>query len=347
MKRDWVGVGAAWLGLTAVGEVVATNVSFFPTQGAEEARVSDDAFRLLMQLSAPVFAAVVAMLVFTVVRFRARGTDAGDGPPMHGDRRVYVGWLGVTAALTAVLIINPGLVGLAEMRGKGEPDLIVKVEGRRWFWTATYPDGTRSTSELAVPVGARVLFEVTATDVVHSFWVPAFRVKIDAVPGRTTMVHATPTVEGFGGDDPAFRLQCAELCGFGHATMAMPVRVLSPEGFEAWLTTLRATGTVDKETCEPSEAGLSITAEKIAFDTHCLAAPEAEPFSIAFHNRESVPHNLSIAADEAFHDVLFTGDIFSGPGSRTYAVKALPAGQYYFRCDVHPIPAMSGSLVIS
>ncbi|MBI2911334.1 MAG: cytochrome c oxidase subunit II [Chloroflexi bacterium] len=83
-------------------------------------------------------------------------------------------------------------------------------------------------------MGRPVRFEITATDVIHSFWVPSFRTKIDAVPGMITVVYATPDRTGSFQEDYHFRVQCAELCGLGHGIMATPVVVVEPSQFEAW-----------------------------------------------------------------------------------------------------------------
>jgi cytochrome c oxidase subunit 2 len=80
-----------------------------------------------------------------------------------------------------------------------------------------------------------VKFEITGTDVLHSFWVPAFRMKIDAVPGKVTTLYVTPTVVGAFDDDPNMRVQCAEICGTGHARMRTQVVVVEPDEFEEWL----------------------------------------------------------------------------------------------------------------
>lgn len=345
MKREWFPVGALWLVLTVLGEVLVWNAPIFPGDYAREADVSDSAFRLLMRLAVPVFAFVLAMLVVSVVRFRVRGVPAEDGPPMAGNRAVYVLWLVATSALAVVLIVNPGLVGLAEIRGEPRADMVVRVEGAQWFWTISYPEAdVATTEELVVPVGKRIRFEVTSTDVLHSFWIPAFRLKIDAVPGRTTVVYATPDRAGSSEQDFNLRLQCAELCGIGHSTMAIPVRVVGEAEFEAWLRDQAQAGAAE---CSPTGTELRVVAQGIAFDTACLAAPADTPFTVVFENRDAgIPHNVAIARDEAFADPLFTGEIFDGTATRTYDVGALPAGRYFFRCDVHPVP-MFGVFVVA
>lgn len=359
MKREWVLVGLVWAGLTALLEFVTWNVHLLPAGYAEEAAVSDEAFRFLLRLGIPVFAAVVAVLDVAIGRFRVRGKPDGDGPPIRSHRRLSLVWLGVTGALALTLVVYPGLVGLAEIRGEPRADRVVKVEGARWFWTVTYPDAkVTTTSELVLPVGERVRFEVTSRDILHSFWVPAFRLKIDAVPGRTTVVYATPTRTGTFRGDPGLRLQCAEMCGLGHATMRIPVRVVSADEFRTWLasqgsqaaaagpTTTAGTGEAAAP-CSPSGTSLRIRADRLAFDTHCLAAPAGRPFTIAFDNAEAVPHNVAIYRDRAGKRPLFKGEIVTGPKTVTYRVKALPAGTYFFRCDLHPIPAMSGTFVVA
>jgi cytochrome c oxidase subunit 2 len=337
---------ALWLVLTGLGELLVWRAPLLPTAAAHEARVSDDAFRLLVRLAVPVFAFVVSTLVVALLRFRSRGAPEGDGPPSWGSPRVVGAWLGVTGLLAMGIMVNPGLVGLAELMGhRGDPDVVVRVEGSMWAWKASYPgSGIEAAPEIVLPVGRLVRFEVTSTDVIHSFWIPAFRMKIDAVPGRVTDVYVTPTRVGEFELDPAFRVQCAELCGFGHAGMRMPVRVVPEEEFRTWLA---AGGGKAPTTCEPSGTELRIAAENLRFDTSCLAAPADTPFAIAFENRDQgVPHNTAIYTDETAREPLFVGEIVTGPTEVRYEVPALPAGTYFFRCDVHPT-TMTGAFVVS
>lgn len=198
----------------------------------------DDAFRVLMIMSVPVFTFVLAALLYAIPRFRKGGEPAGDGPAIHTHGPTVATWFLATTALTLLVIVFPGTTGLLELRHHAarEPDLVVKVEGTRFFWKMTYPQqGVLSVTELVLPVGKRVRFEVTATDVVHSFWIPAFRTKIDAVPGLVTTTHVTPDKTGSFQEDSFFRLQCAELCGVAHSLMQTPVRVVEQSEFESWV----------------------------------------------------------------------------------------------------------------
>tara|TARA_B100000315_G_scaffold132101_1_gene121551 strand:+ start:650 stop:1396 length:747 start_codon:yes stop_codon:yes gene_type:complete len=226
-----------WAVLTAVGEVLAVTWDYFPLAAAREAEIVDDAFYALVVMSVPVIAFVLAAVIYSILRFRQRGDQLEDGPPIHTNRGVVIGWFTVTSLLTVVLIIFPGTLGLLDLRDHtdAEEQLVVQVQSSRWIWIMTYPEQGVTTTELVLPIGREVRFEVSATDVLHAFWVPAFRMKIDAVPGQKTFVYATPDRIGTFDDDPGYRLQCAELCGPGHADMRASVRVVEPGEFEAWV----------------------------------------------------------------------------------------------------------------
>ena len=237
MRRDPVGVAVLWAVLTAIALVVVTSVDVLPAVRSDKGELIDDAFRVLLILGTPVFTFVVAVVVYSVVRFRRTGEPTEDGPPLLGRGPVPRAWVVITTALAVLVMIYPGMSELPKVIAVDPaPALVVRVEGFRWAWRVTYPDrGVVSMTEMVLPVGRAVRFDVTSTDVLHSFWVPAFRMKIDAVPGLTTRISLTPTEEGTYEADHTLRLQCAELCGIAHARMMMPVRVVSTEEFEAWL----------------------------------------------------------------------------------------------------------------
>ncbi len=235
MNRHLAIAGILWVVFTALAAAGTALMNPFPTVGAEEAEFSDHAFRLMTYMGSPVFGLVMAALFYSVVKFRAKGPGE-DGPPIKGTGLVPRVWLVTTSTLAVVVMIYPGLTGLAELRRDRTYDLEVNVTGFRWAWVAQYPEGF-SAQELVLPVDQRVKFNITAPagDVLHSFWVPAFRLKIDAVPGQITNLYITPTELGDGATDAAYRVQCAELCGLYHARMSMPVRVVEVEEYEAWV----------------------------------------------------------------------------------------------------------------
>lgn len=242
MRKSWLPVGFLWLVYTILILALVKYVNVLPTQWAEEAQVVDEAFLLLMYLAAPVMAMVLAVMTWGMIAWRSDGADREDGPNTHTNRIVVTTWLVLTSALAIYVVINPGFIGLAEIRGEPSSDYVIEIEASQFFWEVTYPNGATSFDELVVPAHMRVRYDVNSTDVHHSFWVPAFRVKIDAVPGITTRVFATATAEGSIEDDINLRIQCAELCGAGHAAMVMPVRVVSDAEWNEYITSIGGSG---------------------------------------------------------------------------------------------------------
>jgi cytochrome c oxidase subunit 2 len=151
-------------------------------------------------------------------------------------------------------MIYPGLTGLAELQdakraygwGERDADMVIKATGFKWQWVFEYPDGTQVSvaagKELVLPVDTSIRFDVEAADVIHSLWIPAFRMKIDAIPGRTTYMTVKPTKVGAYETDQAYRVQCTELCGLDHAKMLFPIRVVSEAEYESWLAGLKPGG---------------------------------------------------------------------------------------------------------
>lgn len=242
MRKSWLPVGLLWLGYTILMMAVVRNFSFLPERWAEEADVVDDAFILLMYISAPVMSIVLAVMTWGAIAWRSDGADREDGPNQHNHRALVTTWLVVTTALAIYVVINPGFIGLAELRGEPSSDYVIEIEARQFSWQITYPNGAVGFDELVIPADKRVRYNVNSLDVLHSFWIPAFRVKIDAVPGITTRVYTTATAEGAIDDDINLRIQCAELCGAGHAEMSIPVRVVSDAEWNEYIESISEDG---------------------------------------------------------------------------------------------------------
>ncbi len=244
MKKDLLVAGVVWVVVTAVSLVGAAVMDPFPTAGADAATTVDEAFRAMTYMAAPIFGLVIAGLVTAIVAHRSSG-PVQDGEAIRGTNAVPKVWFGATTALAVVVMIYPGLTGLAELRKDQTADIQINITGQRWVWIVQYPEQgvlVSGASEIVLPRGKRVQFNVTAPtgDVLHSFWIPAFRLKLDAVPGQTGRIFLTPTELGDGAHDIAYRLQCAELCGLQHSRMVTPVRVVEPDEFERWVAARKA-----------------------------------------------------------------------------------------------------------
>ncbi len=249
MRRDLTLVIVLWAIVSIVSVGVAVFVMDpFPAVGAEESELIDEAFMVMTYMGAPVFAIVIAVLMIALWKWRASGPPAEgeDGPPILGTNWFPKAWLAASAVLAVVVMIYPGLTGLAELREDDTAEMRVEVTSVSWQWLINYPDhdGIRLSSgagdEMVLPAHTRIQFDVEALDILHSFWVPAFRQKIDAVPGQTTVLYTTVTETGSYEDDVAYRIQCAELCGLNHTDMAMKVRVVERDEFDEWVAAQHA-----------------------------------------------------------------------------------------------------------
>jgi cytochrome c oxidase subunit 2 len=228
-RRHFLIVAAIWAVLSTIGIVLVAGMQIMPVIASHEAEIENAAFVLMTAASVPVLLLVVVPMVYAAVRFRARpGDPDGDGPPIHGHRRFELAWVGLSIATVAGLALY-GSIGILEIRGSEPPALEVRAIASQWRWEFEYPGTHVKVRELTLPVGERVHIVITAKDVVHSFSIPAFGVKQDAVPGRETYFNVTPTFTG------EYGAQCAELCGVGHTLMQVKVRVLEPAAFDAWL----------------------------------------------------------------------------------------------------------------
>ena len=237
--RNVVTVFVIWLGLTVLGVFGAYHADIYPIAGNHLASQVDDAFRLLMMLAVPVFTFVVTILVYSMVRFR-RKTDGDDTPrhTFHSHGGVIWGWLVVTSGLTIAVLIHPGFTGLRELTADRHQDMVVEALAAQWSWNFTFPeDGVKldKANDLMLPQDTRIRFDVTSRDVVHSLWLPMYRMKIDAVPGRTNHIYLTTGEPISFSEDPNVRVQCAELCGTGHPRMQVRVSIVDQQEFDIWL----------------------------------------------------------------------------------------------------------------
>ena len=229
---------------SAIGIALALWIDWFPVDAATQAAPIDTLYDVLMIVSVPIFVLVVTVILYCVWAFRMRpGQEHEDGPPIHGNTRLEVVWTAVPAIIL-VSLCSYAYAVLHDIEKTHQNELIVNVTGVQFAWKYSYPqeDGGKpiASDKLYLPVDRPVRFNVRSEDVIHDFWVPAFRMKIDAVPGITTNIRVTPTKTG------AFAVVCAELCGLGHSVMRSTAYVVSPSRFEDWLA---------KQSAPPAAAG--------------------------------------------------------------------------------------------
>ena len=243
--------------LTIVGilVIIASIVTYFvlqavyqlPLAASTEADILDNMFNVYFGLIAFFFTLIMVFMLYSVVVFRRQPGDDSDGAHIHGHTGLEIAWTIVPTAIVIILAVW-GTTTFNQLVSAKEGEMVVSVIGRQWSWSFEYPaQENLASSQLVLPVNQPVLLEMEAEDVLHSFWVPEFRVKQDLVPGRVTTLRFEPTVTG------EYKLRCAEMCGLDHTSMLATVQIVSQNEFEDWVTE-RTTGP-DLASLTPAERG--------------------------------------------------------------------------------------------
>jgi cytochrome c oxidase subunit 2 len=225
----------------AIGIVLSYVIHWFPVQASTQARNTDRLYHVLVIASIPIFVVVVTMVLYSVWQFRMRpGEELKDGPPIHGHTGLEVLW----TALPAVLLL--GLVGysfvvLHDNEKKPAREIRIGATAQQFEWSFQYPPSVTGGApvqsfQLYLPEGESVKFELHSKDVIHAFFIPAFRLQLDVVPGVTVSYRATPDRLG------TYLIVCNLLCGLGHSLMRTSVHVVTPAQFQAWLASRRGAG---------------------------------------------------------------------------------------------------------
>jgi cytochrome c oxidase subunit II len=222
------------IGITAaiVGTFLALQINWFPTEASTAAPKIDTLYDWLLVASVPMFVLVMSVAIYCVVRFRVRpGGPTGDGAPIHGNTRLEIIWVTIPFLIVTALAIYAAVV-LAQIEKKKPNELQVRAIGQQFTWHFEYTqaDGKKFRSDvLILPNNRPVYMKINTEDVLHSFWVPQFRLKEDAVPGQTDHVRFTPNRIG------NYEVVCAELCGIGHSTMRVRTSVVTTQDFDKFV----------------------------------------------------------------------------------------------------------------
>jgi cytochrome c oxidase subunit 2 len=214
-------------GLAGLALLAQTEGSFWmPPRASTTAPEVDFAFNFILAISAVFFSLIVVLMVVFVILFRRRPDVPPGQSPSHSTP-LEITWTLIPTGLV-LFIFYFGFSAFMDMKTAPRNVYEVRVTGQKWSWVFSYPDGTTSPL-LHVPVDRPVRLTMTSEDVIHSLFIPAFRVKMDLVPGRYTQVWFQAVEPG------EYDLYCAEYCGTGHSDMLSKVVVHRPGEFEKWL----------------------------------------------------------------------------------------------------------------
>ena len=225
-RASFLQLGLLAILAAAITTAVALLVPWLPVEGSREAGRIAFTYWFMTGISIFVFAGVAAVLVYSAWKFRVKADDLSDGPPIHGHSGLEIAWtVGPFLLVTAVAIVSA--IVLHDNTQTAKNQLKVTVVGQQFEWTFIYPNG-KTYPVLRLPEHRQVLLTLESKDVLHSFWVPQFYQKQDAVPGLATKISVTPTRLG------TFPVICVELCGLGHSLMRSEAIVMKPAAYDFW-----------------------------------------------------------------------------------------------------------------
>lgn len=240
-RRHFIIAGVLVVIVTVLMDLLLKSALPMPVQASIEALTIDRMIGWHLTLIAFLFALVVVFMLYAMVVFRRREGDDSDGDHFEGNTTLEIAWT-VIPLLLVFIFGYLGVVDLQTITQENE-ELTVKATGRQWSWAFEYEGGVLS-PDLILPVDKRVKVLLRSEDVLHSFWVPEFRVKKDLLPASAhaesdeeafpSSVHFTPNKVG------EYKVECAELCGLTHYNMLAPVKVVEEDEFTVWLATEQA-----------------------------------------------------------------------------------------------------------
>jgi cytochrome c oxidase subunit 2 len=254
-----------------------------PEQASSFAHDVDGLYFFLIAVSAFFTVLIFCAIVYFAIKYRRRSEDEEAPRPIYGSLGLEVLW-SVVPFIFAMIFFFWGARAYFHIARPPANAMEIYVTGKQWMWKMQHPNGTREINTLHVPLGQPVKLIMSSQDVVHSYYIPAFRVKQDVVPGRYTVLWFEPTKVG------EFHLFCAEYCGTQHSGMIGRVVVMEPQEYEAWLS-----GTVPDE--PPAVTGARLFTSLGCQTCHSAQAPTMAGL---FGSRVELQSGKTIVADEHY-----------------------------------------------
>ncbi|MEM7311200.1 MAG: cytochrome c oxidase subunit II [Planctomycetota bacterium] len=262
---------------------------WFPEGTSQGASAVDELFFLILGISGFFFVLIVASMVFFALRYGQRRRPQPERSPAH-NLALELAWSVLPAVLLGYMFVE-GYRSYLELRTPPDDAYEIQAIAQRWSWSFIYPNGHVS-GELHVPVDRPVEVVLTSEDVIHSFFVRAFRVKMDAVPGRYSKAWFVAERPG------SYEVQCAEYCGTGHSAMNAALVVHPPGGFEAWLE--EASNLLDR--LPPVEAGKELYHQRGCVQCHSVdGSPRSGPTFLGLYgSQRELESGERVLADENY-----------------------------------------------
>jgi cytochrome c oxidase subunit 2 len=203
------------------------NLPLFPVQASRFAAEVDALYFFLTAVSGFFSLLIAALVIVFAIRYRRRHPNEV-GAPITGSLQLELLWTVIPLGITMVMFLWGAYV-FFELNRPPQASMEIYVVGKQWMWKVQHMDGQREINELHIPIGRPVKLVMGTEDVIHSFYVPAFRTKFDVVPGKLTTMWFEATKRG------RYHLFCAEYCGTKHSAMTGWIVAMEPSEFQAWL----------------------------------------------------------------------------------------------------------------
>jgi cytochrome c oxidase subunit 2 len=274
---------------TALAPDPADGSFWMPPQVSTVAHSVDWLFNFILAISVFFFVLIVVVMIVFVLKYRRREGQTAEASPSH-NTALEVTWT-VIPVLLVIVIFFFGFKGFLDMATPPANAYEITVEGQKWKWSFTYPNGYVD-ENLHVPVDRPIRLVMSSADVIHSLYVPSFRIKMDVVPGRYSKAWFEATQPG------EYDLFCAEYCGTGHSSMLAHVVVHPPGEFETWLD--KASNFL--ETMSPVDAGRKLFQVRGCVQCHSMdgSAKTGPTLLNVFGRRENLSNGTTITVDENY-----------------------------------------------
>lgn len=270
-----------------------TSLGLMPVEASAQSISIDWLWNLQVIAMSFLFALITVPLFYSLFVFRRRKGDTSDAEHIEGNTPLEITWtiLPLFAVLSFAYL---GAYSLGETRRVDPSAMEIKVTAQQFAWTFEYPDYGITTKELYLPVNKQVHLTMTSRDVIHSFWVPEFRVKQDVVPGRFTEYRITPTLEG------AYKVRCSELCGVSHAYMLADVAVVSQDNFDGWIKDQQAAAMAAAQT--PEARGQTLATQNGCFGCHTTdgSAGQGPTWQGLYGSQAELADGSTVTVDDAY-----------------------------------------------
>lgn len=279
---------------------MASNFALFPERASTVAGEVDALYLFLVAVSGFFALLIAALVVVFAVKYRRR---SGEERPsaIHGSLALELAWTIIPFGLAMIMFFWGAKVYLA-LAVPPPNAMEVFVVGKQWMWKLQHLEGKREINELHVPVGQPIKLTMTSEDVIHSFYVPAFRIKQDAIPGRYTTAWFEATKTG------TYHLFCAEYCGTEHAKMIGRIVVMEPAEYEAWLSGAPSTAVAMAPAAKPEDqqAAMASAGAELFKKLGCISCHRAQAGALGpslvglFGHQVSLQDGSTVVADEDY-----------------------------------------------